>query len=336
MKPEDLKHAFGRAPASFRREVDEVLKGLGESAAPKRGRLTLIAPLTAVLCVLLLAGTALAAGRLRLFDRQEVGAPLPEAETLVRTNVADAAGDLVRLELEEALFDGRRALFLLRLTPTDPEHYSLLKREEDTSPTSESTETCVVVSHDGGAVFRCKVMVDAVVDSAALEDTELQEDGSLLIWGQLYITGPLADTLRCEASAILYAELDGEVISTANALFELTRSSEERTARLEPLADGSTAGFEILSGSLSTTPVLGLFTMDYTCEREISFTYRDETGAELPIGAHFVTPYEHGDAPHWEYRWETNPFLKFPETITIEGHREGVSYGSVTCRVVEE
>ena len=33
MKPEDLKHAFGRAPASFRREVDEVLKGLGESAA---------------------------------------------------------------------------------------------------------------------------------------------------------------------------------------------------------------------------------------------------------------------------------------------------------------
>ena len=119
-------------------------------------------------------------------------------------------------------------------------------------------------------------------------------------------------------------------------MFALTRTNEERTARLEPLADGDAAGFEILSASLSTTPVRGMFTMEFTCEKMIHFTYRDETGAELPVGVHEVTPHRHGDAESWEYRWETAPWIKFPETITIEGDREGVDYGSVTCRVIPD
>ena len=335
MNAEDLRKAFGSTPASFRNDVNETLEKLEETNMKKRYKATTIL-VAAALAALLLAGTALAAGHLRLFEHQTVGAPLPGAEALVQTDVADAAGDLVRLELEEALYDGRRALLLLRLTPTDPEHYALVKREESAIPEDGPTVTCTVVNRDSGEVFRCKVMVDAVLDAAALEDTELQEDGSLLIWGQLNFSAPLPETAECAATAILYAEADGEVVSTVNALFELTRGSEERTARLEPLPDNNTARFEILYASLSTTPVRGLFTMDFACEREISFTYRDETGAELPIGTHFVTPLGHGDKEHWEYRWETNPFSEFPETITIEGHREGVDYGSVTLRVIED
>ena len=315
MKAEDLRNAFGSTPTSFRNEVNDILNELEERKPPRKNHRPAAGLLIAVLAALLLAGTALATGGLRLFDRQRVGAPLPEAEALVQTDLFDVDSDLVRLELEEALFDGRRAMFLLRLTPTDPEHFVLLGRVGTPAPAEKwiteqvpmrirdvadlqrcggldgpltlnnwPKEARIVACSDGREALRCKVVVGSEENEASFEDTEAQEDGSLLVWGQIDFTDAPPQTLPCNATVIVYSGKDGEIVSTVNALFELTRVGVERVARLEPLATSESARFETRFASLSSTSVQGLLTMDYACETELSFTFRDESGAELSLG----------------------------------------------------
>lgn len=83
----------------------------------------------AILLVVVLAGTALAASVLGIFDIFNTAdpiKPLEGAEGMVATNLGVSENDLAVLTVEEAVFDGQGVLVKCRLAPKNMEKYAML------------------------------------------------------------------------------------------------------------------------------------------------------------------------------------------------------------------
>ena len=334
MKTEDLRHAFGSVPASFRNDVNETLEGLEEKDMKKRYKMTTL--LLAALLVLLLAGTACAAAnRLGIFDRQLEGpdplTPLGDAGQLVKTKLAAVENDLVRLELEEALYDGRRAMLMLRLAPKDPARCALRTDLAGELPEEE---------YEGRKILSChlETLAEDRLVTAAYDASDTAEDGGICFWVRLQFAEPAPE--HAKGSVTVEITEDGWQLPLDAIAYDLERQGWEKTARLEPAEkdeDGKTARFEVVSARYSSTPVLGLIELDYVCAQELRFVFRTEAGEELPVVPVWTaTPYGPGHAPEYQCELETQALDELPGTITIEGWREGKCYGAVECRVVLE
>ena len=361
MRAEDLKNAFGSTPASFREDVNGMLDRL-EEGNMNRSYNTATVLAAVLLAAVLLAGTAVAAGRLGIFDRQTEGdpalEPLREAEQLVKTNIAAAENELVRLELEEALFDGRRALLLMRLTPRDPEHYALLTNDaeelpegvyyrdpEAREPEFEEAESTTAVwawpqeegglrRRDGKIILFCRPEAEVEGEVAAIDFdvSEPAEDGGVRVWCQAQFGETAPESARGQIGAEIY--VDGKYLPLDPISYELEREGWERTARLEPVEGSGADGFELISCSLSSTPVKGLICLNYASDQPMGFVFRLEDGEEIPLGECWRgMTYGPGHAGAYECVWETQAFRELPETVVIEGWREGECLGRAECRV---
>ncbi len=127
MKRTDWQSAFGEVPEDFHLRLRSTLGGLEERDMKKRKNLT-VTLLAAALIVALLAGAGIAASQLGVFhmlDNADPIVPLEGAQELVGTNLGSVENELVKLTVEEAVFDGQGALVQLRIAPKDAERYVL-------------------------------------------------------------------------------------------------------------------------------------------------------------------------------------------------------------------
>ena len=127
MKRTDWQSAFGEVDEDFHLRLRSTLNGLEEKDMKKRRNLT-VTLLAAALIVALLAGAGIAASRLGVFhmlDSADPIVPLEGAQELVGTNLGSVENDLVKLTVEEAVFDGQGALVQLRIAPKEAERYVL-------------------------------------------------------------------------------------------------------------------------------------------------------------------------------------------------------------------
>ena len=127
MKRTDWQNAFGEVPEDFHLRLRSTLDGLEERYMKKRKNYTAIL-LAAALIVALLAGAGVAASQLGVFhmlDSADPIVPLEGAQELVGTNLGSVENDLVKLTVEEAVFDGQGALVQLRIAPKDADRYVL-------------------------------------------------------------------------------------------------------------------------------------------------------------------------------------------------------------------
>ena len=127
MKRTDWQSAFGEVPEDFHLRLRSTLNGLEEKDMKKRKNLT-VTLLAAALIVALLAGAGIAASQLGVFhmlDSADPIVPLEGAQELVGTNLGSVENELVKLTVEEAVFDGQGALVQLRIAPKDAERYVL-------------------------------------------------------------------------------------------------------------------------------------------------------------------------------------------------------------------
>ena len=127
MRRTDWQNAFGEVDEDFHLRLRSTLNGLEENDMKKRKNLTLTL-LAAALTIALLAGAGIAASQLGVFhmlDSADPIVPLDGAQELVGTNLGSVENDLVKLTVEEAVFDGQGALVQLRIAPKDAERYVL-------------------------------------------------------------------------------------------------------------------------------------------------------------------------------------------------------------------
>lgn len=129
MRQKEWQSAFGEVPESFHNGLCAVLDGLERSREKKKGRLSSVLIAVALLTALL-AGAGIAAKELGLFsfltDASGPIVPLEGAAELVGRNLGTVENELVKLTLEEAVFDGQGVLMQIRLTPRNTERYALL------------------------------------------------------------------------------------------------------------------------------------------------------------------------------------------------------------------
>ena len=124
MKRTDWQNAFGEVPEDFHLRLRSTLDGLEERDMKKRKNYTAIL-LAAALIVALLAGAGIAASQLGVFhmlDSADPIVPLEGAQELVGTNLGSVENEMVKLTVEEAVFDGQGALVQLRIAPKDDQY----------------------------------------------------------------------------------------------------------------------------------------------------------------------------------------------------------------------
>ena len=125
MKRTDWQNAFGEVDEDFHLRLRSTLNELEETDMKNRKNLAVII-LAAALIVALLAGAGIAASQLGVFHMLENAdpiVPLEGAQELVGTKLGAVENDLVKLTVEEAVFDGQGALVQLRIAPKDADKY---------------------------------------------------------------------------------------------------------------------------------------------------------------------------------------------------------------------
>ena len=138
MKRTDWQSAFGEVDEDFHLRLRSTLDGLEERDMKKKNYAAIL--LAAALIVALLAGAGIAASRLGVFhmlDSADPIVPLEGAQELVGTNLGSVENELVKLTVEEAVFDGQGALVQCRLSPRDMEHYAMFNSFMQDAPEEE-------------------------------------------------------------------------------------------------------------------------------------------------------------------------------------------------------
>lgn len=178
MKRTDWQNAFGEVDKDFHLRLRSTLNGLEEKDMNKKKNYTAVL-LVAALIVALLAGAGIAATRLDVFhmlDSADPIVPLEGAQELVGTNLGSVENDLVKLTVEEAVFDGQGALVQLRIAPKNAEKYVLFDSMLQDAPEELfETERVPVELAKGEQEFEQDGRLIRIVNSG--EDVQLLVDG---------------------------------------------------------------------------------------------------------------------------------------------------------------
>ena len=168
MKRTDWQSAFGEVDEDFHLRLRSTLDGLEEKDMKKRNLTAIL--LAAALIVALLAGAGIAASRLGVFhmlDSADPIVPLEGAQELVGTNLGAVENDLVKLTVEEAVFDGQGALVQCRLSPRDTERYAMFNSFMQDAPEEEYiTETVPAEVAEGSQEIETDDGVYTIINEA--------------------------------------------------------------------------------------------------------------------------------------------------------------------------
>lgn len=153
MNRQDWQDAFGEVPEDFHRQLCTTLDGLEEKEMKKRYKFStmLVAALAAVV---LMTGAAVAATQLGILDHlvkyPDPIEPLPGAEALVATDVGTTENELVKLTVQEAVYDGQGVMFEVRLQPKDPQDVLFDESLDDYDPDEYIIEKRPIRVPEGG------------------------------------------------------------------------------------------------------------------------------------------------------------------------------------------
>ena len=363
MNRRDYQRAFGDASEDFRLRLHQTLDGLEERNMKRRYRFSTVL-VAAVILTAILAGAGIAASQLGIFDFLNTAnpiVPLPGAEEMVMTHIGDAENDLVKLEIEEAVYDGQGALIQLRYTPKDAEKYALLHgamdwvndayiyRHEQYEDGSGMYE--LVGRKDGRTIIHVGESISITgADGNEIEidswDGWEEEDGSVVVQGSGFAETALAKQVTLTVAARSFIETEGErdMHELAPVSVELMLSEEARQVQLLPVGETKLERFEFLSGDISLTRVRGYMNICYAYQpvREeamgVTIKLYDGEGNEINAGSGGAAVAEMRDG--WEITHEyceMQSYEELPETIFVEAKviGEDRTLGRIECRVVE-
>ena len=169
MKRTDWQNAFGEVDEDFHLRLRSTLNELEETDMKNRKNLAVII-LAAALIVALLAGAGIAASQLGVFhmlDSADPIVPLEGAQELVGTSLGTVENDLVKLTVEEAVFDGQGALVQCRLSPRDTERYAMFNSFMQDAPEEEYiTETVPAEVAEGSQEIETDDGVYTIINEA--------------------------------------------------------------------------------------------------------------------------------------------------------------------------
>ena len=381
MKHSNWRNVYGEVPEYFHRQLLESLEGLEEEnkmVIQKRKKLTTTL-IAAIVAILALTGGALAARELGVFKMLTSGStpivPLEGAADMVETNLGFAENDLVRLTVEEAVYDGQGALVQLRFEPkVDTEKYALMSAALDSSWGWGDSEYVVgeeeangnirwhfMGRKDGREQIDCNakaVLTDAEGNQIEFGywNGERQPDGSLILWSTGSSEAPFGErvTLRVEPSVELRVKWDektasGEWIEVDESeAFEshemkpidatVKCSTEQRYLALNP--QNRLERVEVLRAGISQSLVRGYLTVEYAYEplpeELMGITFHLCDAAGNRISESNGS--EGGieaDGSYYSTK-EIQSFEELPETLYLEVNViDGPSLGRIECKVEE-
>ncbi len=378
MNRKDWQDAYGEAPEAFHRRLLEALDGLEEEEMRhirKRHKLT-TALIAAIIAILALAGGALAARELGIFEyfRYDSYKPLPEAEEMVETELGSAENELVKLTVEEAVYDGQGALVQLRFTPkVDAREYALQNPcfegswgwgDTDYVVGEEEVDGAVrwhfLGRKDGRREIDCDVNANIIAENGEEIPIEswlgdAMEDGSIVLHGSGRSEIPLGEsvTLCVEPKVRLRVKWDektpdGKFVDAGRGAYEscamdaietpMKLSAAERYIELVPQTKLDRV--EVLRAGINLTPVRGYLTLEYVYDplpeelMGISIGLYDAEGHNLCGSSGGEGSPEIDGKYYWSY--EVKPFDELPDVLYLMPDViDGPPMGRIECRVRE-
>ena len=370
MKQKEWQSLFGEASGDFHLHLLNTLNHLEEKEMKKRYKFSTVL-IAAALMLALLAGTAVAARELGLFDFLNTAnpiVPLEGAEAMVRTHLGSTENELVKLEIEEAVYDGQGALIQLRYTPKDREKQALLHsamdwitddyiyRHEEYEDGSGMYE--LVGRKDGRQVIHVGETISFVDKNG--DEIEIntwdgweEADGSIVIQGSGSAEAGLSDEVVMTVSPRSYIQIpeeEGKTIEKGYVPLEpvsvqMQLAEEMRHVQLVPVGETKLERFKFLSGSISLTKVRAYMDISYAyqfVEEEpmgVTIKLYDGEGNEINVGSGGCQIENQEDG--WEITreyGEMQSYEELPETIFVEVKVIGEvrTLGRIECRVVQE
>lgn len=363
MKQQDWQKLFGEASEDFHLRLLDTLNDLEDTKMKKRTKISTVL-IAAALMIALLAGTAVAARELGLFDFLNTAdpiVPLEGAEAMVRTHLGSTENELVKMEIEEAVYDGQGALVQLRYTPKDTENYALLhgamdwinedyiyhhEEYEDGSGMYE-----LVGRKDGRQILHVGEGISlTAADGAEIEidtwDGWEEADGSIVVQGSGFAEDAIASQVTLTVSARSFTENAEErhLCPLDELTVEMMLAEDVRQLRLVPVGEAKLERFEFLSGSITLTRVRAYMNIDYAyrpvADEPMGVTIKlyDGAGDEINVGSGGAAVAEMRD--DWEITREyaeMQSYEELPETISVEVKviGEDRTLGRIECRVEE-
>lgn len=363
MNNQIYRKAVPEMPLSFVHKMDETLERIEHMEKKKK----IIKPRTLLICAILivtLIGSALAASEYRVFDFLWHMQPLEGAEKLVKTHVGFTENEYVRVEIEEALYDGQGILLCLRATPRKPDThplYSSLADTENDPDWAYAYETY----EDGSSTFTFlgrtdeKKFVSVSLSVTAADETGKEvflnswdakkaDDGSIIYYADGYSDTKLGDTvtLTAKVRSTLRAH-DASVeenLTTGEISCAMPKTDASRKYRLVPVSEGDAARFSLIEGTLSFTPVRGYMTVSYAYKPQedepMGVTVKPclPDGTEIAVGGGDITRTKQENG--FEFCEDTctlQSFETLPETLLlrIKVIGEGKYLTEIECKVIE-
>lgn len=373
----DLRRLYEPAPQSLYDGIHEALADLPEGKGKKKVKKKISTGFILAAALLVLTGGALAARELGVFKMLTSGStpivPLEGAADMVETDLGFAENDLVRLTVEEAVYDGQGALVQLRFEPkVDTEKYALMSAALDSSwgwgdseyvvgeeETDFNIRWHLMGRKDGREEIECDakaVLTDAEGNQIEFGywNGERQPDGSLILWSTGSSEAPFGErvALRVEPSVELRVKWNektasGEWIEVDESeAFEphemepieatVKCSTEQRYLALNP--QNRLERVEVLRAGISQSLVRGYMTVEYAYEplpeELMGINFHLYDAAGKPINESYGSFYEENGLYYLTV--EIQSFDELPETLYLEVNAiDGPSLGRIECKVTE-
>lgn len=364
MNNKDFRSAVPDMPLSFARKMDETLERIENMEMKKRK----MSPRALIICAVLavtLIGSAIAATEYRVFDFLYWMNPLEDAEKLVQTNIGKTENEYVRVEIEEAAYDGQGVLLVLRATPlkpdTHPLYNSITDMENDPVWVYQRTD-CEDGSYmiefkgrnDGKEFVTYSVSINVVDENGGniwLDgwDAQTEADGSVILYADGFSEEKLGETAILTAkvrSAVCAPDMKSKTdLPTEEITYTMPKADATRNYRLVPVSTEDVSHFDLLEGRVSFTPVRGYMTIRYAYQEKedepmgVTFKFYLPDGTEITVGSGgAISMGEENGYVIYEDCMEIQSYETLPETITVcvKVIGEARYLCDIECRVIEE
>ena len=339
--------------AHIERKLDSLMK---EDMIMKRRYKVSTMLLAAALVTLALAGAALAARELKLFSAPH-GALVSSdgTEDRVVTGLGSAENELVRVTVEEALYDGKTIAALISIVPQNPEGDAMLGYADSWTDSNDVYDLDILEADGVGTQYRLlgrkdgkriitfgsNLLVNGDVVEEMAADVLGDGKGGEQIWLR-YGLEELGDNpvIHCELRALTGVFGDDGNRQTLSVSFDLSRVADERTFEIVPIGDGTGERFEILRGYITFAKAMTYMTLDYSYtqgpgeEMGIDFRLFDADENLIDADNGFFDELGGND---WRLIDELEAVENIPETIILEAKviGEDRTLGRVECQLVE-
>ena len=375
MNNQDFKASIPDMPLSFARKMDETLERIENKEMKKRK----MSPRTLIICAVLMVtviGSAIAATEYRVFDFLWHMKALEGAEKLIQTNIGKVENEYVRVEIEEALYDGQGVLLQLRAAPVKPDMHplysSLMDTENDPDWVYQYTEhwngsgTYEFAGRTDGKEFVTFGVSVTVKDENGKEiwldawDAKKEADGSVILYADGFSNEKLGETatLTAQVRSSISAPDATKIteLPTETIIYTLPKVNVTRNYKLIPVSTEDIEYFDLIEGSISFSPVRGYMTIKYAYQEQkdepmgVTMEPYLPDGTDIAVsssgssllykdnGYRFLKLFRNNVFEYFEEHSEIQAYETLPETITIRVKVIGEAryLCDVECKVVAE